>query len=212
MLNWKLVIWVWIVGTIGLIGCQTEPKELPYLDIKTESRSEGGKTVYDTLVREMPIFALHNQEGELVDETIVEGKVHVVDMFFINCPTICPIMKANMLNVYAKYKDNPNVLILSHSIDPERDTIAALKDYADRLGISSERWQLLTGPMKDIFKIAEAYMVPAEQDSRAPGGFLHSGAFLLLDQNRRIRGIYDGTEEGEVEKMMRDMELLLNAA
>lgn len=194
-----------------MVACGGKKKELPYLGGELEPRSENGKTVYDTVFRELPSFLLLDQDGKQIDESIVEGKVHIIDFFFINCPTICPIMKANMLNVYAKYKDDPNVLILSHSIDPERDTVPALKKYASNLNIASERWRLLTGPMDDIFFLSESYMVSAGKDENAPGGFLHSGAFILLDQQRRIRGAYDGTIDDEVEQMMEDMEVLLNA-
>ena len=115
-----------------------------------------------------------------------------------------------MLRVYEKYKGNKKVKILSHSIDPKHDTLAVLKDYAERLGVSSDQWHFVTGDKEEIFDLAQkSYMVSVLEDQEAPGGVVHSGAFLLLDSKRRIRGHYDGTKAEEVDKLMNDMDILL---
>lgn len=115
-----------------------------------------------------------------------------------------------MLRVYGKYQGNDNVKFLSHSIDPAHDSVAVLRDYADRLGVDAEKWHFITGDRDAIFDIAQnSYMASAMEDEKEPGGLVHSGAFLLVDSQRRVRGHYDGTKAEEVDQLMRDISLLL---
>jgi protein SCO1/2 len=115
-----------------------------------------------------------------------------------------------MLRVHERFKDNPEVMILSHTIDPKHDSVEVLHEFADRLGVSGDMWQFVTGEQEAIYDIGQnSYMVTAREDPDEPGGYLHSGAFLLVDKQRRIRGIYDGTKEEDVEVLMEDIERLL---
>ncbi|WP_420576011.1 SCO family protein [Ekhidna sp.] len=115
-----------------------------------------------------------------------------------------------MLRIYEKFESNPEVAILSHTIDPTYDTVALLKDYSQRLGVSSDKWKFVTGDQDYIYDLAEgSYMSIADEDSDAPGGYIHSGAFLLVDKERRIRGVYDGTLPEQVDVLMNDIEKLL---
>jgi len=155
-------------------------------------------------------FQFVNQDSSFVSEKNVAGKIHVVDFFFTTCPTICPIMKTQMLRVYETYKDANDFLLLSHTIDPKHDTVAVLNNYAEGLGISADKWHLMTGNKDDIYEMAETYMVVAEEDERAPGGFIHSGAFMLLDKNRQVRGIFDGTKAEEVDNLIEAIKQLQN--
>jgi protein SCO1/2 len=134
----------------------------------------------------------------------------VADFFFTSCPTICPIMKTQMLRVYEKYKDDERVVLLSHSIDPEHDTVEVLRDYGARLGIEADRWHLVTGNKEEIYKTAKLYGLAAMEDENAPGGFIHSGSFTLVDRQGRIRGYYRGTEEEAVDLLIDDIARLLN--
>lgn len=172
-------------------------------------RTVDGQTVVDTLYHQIPDFAFVNQDSQMVTQQTVTGKVYVTDFFFTSCPTICPKMKSQMLRVYEAYKDNPNVVLLSHSIDPTHDTVAVLKDYADRLGIETAKWHLLTGDKDNIYSIAMQYLVPAQEDANVEGGFSHGGDFMLIDSQRRIRGHYDGTKEESVDQLIADMQVLL---
>lgn len=147
-------------------------------------------------------FQFVNQDSSAITEKDVLGKIHVTDFFFTTCPTICPVMKTQMLRVYETYQNADDFLLLSHTIDPKHDTVGVLNDYAKGLGISSNKWHLLTGEKDAIYEMAETYMVVAEEDERAPGGFIHSGAFMLLDKKRQVRGIFDGTKEEEVDKLI----------
>lgn len=193
--------------TIALLvyGCgQNSPENrLPFL----------GNPIYeknDTIYHTIQDFELVDQDSSIVTNETFRDKVYVADFFFTSCPTICPKMKAQMLRVYEKYKDNTEVGILSHTIDPTYDTVALLKDYAERLGVSSNTWKFVTGDQDYIYNLAEtSYMSVADEDSEAPGGFVHSGAFLLVDKDRRIRGFYDGTEPDQVDVLIYDIEKLL---
>jgi protein SCO1/2 len=120
-------------------------------------------------------------------------------------------MKKNLLDVYAKYKSNPDFLILSHTIDPEHDSIAVLKDYAERLGADAKQWHFLNGDREKTYELAEhGYYSTAMADSTEPGGFVHSGGLILVDKQKQIRGIYDGTNANETKVLIQDIETLMN--
>jgi len=164
----------------------------------------------DTTFTAVRPFSFTDQDGNEVTEVTTNGKVYITDFFFTSCPTICPKMKQQMLRLYNDFEDNDDVIFLSHSIDPKRDSVARLHDYAEKLGISSERWHLMTGERDDIYSMAKHYMIAAQEDKLAPGGYAHSGAFLLVDKSKQIRGIYDGTSAEEVDQLKEDIQKLLN--
>ncbi|MBW7845669.1 MAG: SCO family protein [Bacteroidia bacterium] len=184
---------------------------LPYYGNRsTEVKYVDGLPVVDTVYQSIPSFKFTNQDGNTVTDYNMLGKVSVVDFFFTSCPTICPTMKKEMMRVYDKFKGDTNVIILSHTIDPDYDTKEVLKDYAERLGADGKQWQFLTGKRKDIYSIAEkGYFVAAQKDSTAPGGYIHSGGFVLVDRNLHVRGVYDGTSEEKVNQLMDDIKRLL---
>ena len=190
-------------------SCQQQQEKLPIYGPK-EVQAGVGTSSPDTLYHSIPDFAFVDQDSSLVTQKTFENSIYVADFFFTTCPSICPIMKSQMLRVYEKYKGNDRVKFLSHSIDPKHDSVAVLKDYADRLGVNSDQWHFVTGDKQAIFDIAQkSYMVSALEDEAAPGGVVHSGAFLLVDQNRRIRGHYDGTSKEQVDKLLHDIDILL---
>lgn len=165
----------------------------------------------DTVYHSIAEFAFVNQLGDTIRKEDMAGKVYVADFFFTTCPTICPIMKKEMLRVYEQFKGDPNFRILSHTIDPTHDTQAVLQDYADKLGVpDATTWNFLTGDQEKIFEIGQtSYLTTAMADDLEPGGFLHSGAFLLVDQQGRIRGVYDGTKTEQVDRLLADIPKLL---
>jgi protein SCO1 len=168
-----------------------------------------GKTTSDSLDYTVPVYTFVDQDSNIVDSNTVRNKIYVVDFFFTSCPSICPKMMKEMGLVYDKYKTNNEVAILSYSIDPRRDTVARLKNYEKKLGISASRWHLLTGDKDSIYRMADKYLVSAHEDPDAAGGFIHDGNFILMDKQNRIRGYYDGTKEDAVQKLMGDMDILL---
>ena len=165
----------------------------------------------DTVYHKIADFAFVNQLGDTISNADVAGKVYVADFFFTSCPTICPIMKKEMLRVYDQFKGEKNFSILSHSIDPTFDTQVVLKDFAEKLGVSdASTWNFLTGDQEKLFEIGQtSYLSTAMADQQEPGGFLHSGAFILVDQQGRIRGIYDGTKSDQVDRLLADIPKLL---
>ncbi|MGV3538449.1 MAG: SCO family protein [Rufibacter sp.] len=202
-----------LLGLGALSACTSTPEEktLPILGPREPKVTiVNGAPQVDTVYHTIPEFGFLNQDSQMVTPKTVAGKIYVADFFFTSCPSICPKMKSQMLRVYEKYKDNPRVALLSHSIDPTHDTVAVLREYADRLGVSSKTWHFLTGPKDSILGIAQNhYFTSALEDKSVPGGFEHSGAFLLVDENRHLRGHYDGTNEAEVDKLLKDMDVLL---
>ena len=197
---------------LGLMtSCDSGSKKLPILGERDwVTKKVDGKEVVDTIYNTIPPFSFTNQYGDTVTEKIVEGKIYITDFFFTSCPTICPVMKRQMLKVYKEFKDNPDVMILSHTIDPEHDTPKVLNTFAKDLGIEGKQWQFLTGPKEKIYEIGQkSYLSAAQEDKTAEGGFLHSGAFILIDKDKHIRGMYDGTTEEGTQKLMQGIKSLL---
>lgn len=158
---------------------------------------------------EITAFTLVDQDSNSITKATFEGKLFVTDFFFTSCPSICPIMASQMLRVYEQFEGEEDLLFLSHSIDPKRDSVDVLKAYADKLGVSSDRWHFVTGSKDRIYSLAEEYMVTAFPDESVPGGYEHSGYFILVDKEFQVRGFYDGTVAEEVDELMGDIEWLL---
>jgi protein SCO1 len=185
-----------------LSSCVSKNEKLP---IFGEHEWNGKDTVYHTIAP----FRFVDQDSSFIDNATFSGKIYVADFFFTSCRTICPIMKTQMLRVYEATQEMPDVLLLSHSIDPEYDTVALLHDFANRLGVESKRWHFVTGVKDSIFKIAQtSYFATAMEDKSEPDGRIHSGAFLLIDKQGRIRGKYDGTKEEDVNRLIVDIKKL----
>lgn len=201
----KLLIGIILTASSILYGCNKPAleQELPIL-----GRKEINDT--DTVYHSIGDYKFVNQDSVVITPATFKNKIYIADFFFTSCPTICPIMKSQMMRVYEEFEENDEVAILSHTIDPEYDTVALLHDYADRLGVKSSKWHFVTGNKEEIFDIGQtSYMVTAMKDDQEPGGFLHSGAFILVDKERRVRGIYDGTKEEAVSKLIEEIEILL---
>jgi protein SCO1/2 len=188
--------------SILFLGCVTKEKPLP---IFGQRDIIGADTVYHTISK----FSFVDQDSVTITNETFKDKIYVADFFFTSCRTICPIMKTQMLRVYQATKEMPDVLILSHTIDPEFDTVALLHDFAQRLDVESKRWHFVTGVKDSIYKVAQtSYFATAIEDKTEPDGFVHSGAFLLIDKKGRIRGKYDGTLEEEVNRLISDIKKL----
>lgn len=212
--SWFFIVFIFIVACGTNKSPNTtatdSPSRLPFFgEPSILSREENGVFIIDTVYPTIPNFSFLNQDGHLITQDDVKGKIYVADFFFTTCPTICPVMKSQMLRVYEAFANEPRLVILSHSIDPEHDSVPVLKEYAERLQVSAPRWNFLTGNKDSIYTIAEAYMASAAEDPTAPGGFIHSGAFILVDHNRFIRGYYDGTKPEDVDQLIKDIPILL---
>lgn len=200
LLNYSLPLAI----CVFLFSCSRPSKE-ETLPIFGEREVSGADTIYHTIAD----FQFVDQDSSVVTNETFRNKIYVADFFFTSCRTICPKMKTQMLRVYDSIKNEPDVLLLSHTIDPEYDTVALLHDFAERLGVKSDKWHFVTGDQEEIFKIAQtSYFSTALTDDTEPDGYIHSGAFLLIDKDRRIRGKYDGTKEDEVNRLLGDIRKL----
>lgn len=196
----KLLVFVAVAGLIS--SCAKTEKPLP---IFGQREVVNGDTVYHKVAN----FQFVDQDSAFVTNETFKDQIYVTDFFFTSCRTICPIMKTQMLRVYEATAEIPDVKLLSHSIDPEYDTVALLHDFAKRLGVSSDRWHFVTGIKDSIYKIAQtSYFATAMEDKSEPDGFIHSGAFLLVDKEQRLRGKYDGTKEEDVNRLLADINRL----
>ena len=208
--NWGVKLGWFAFALLLLVGCSQADK-LPILGERDAvTRQVDGETVTDSVYHTIPDFSFVSQDGDTVTQATLRGKIYVADFFFTSCPTICPKMKTQLKRVYERFNANPNVVLLSHTIDPAHDSVPVLKTFARELGVTGKNWLFVTGDRDKIYEIGqESYMVTAQEDASAPGGVVHSGAFILVDTDRHIRGIYDGTTETGVDKLMADMDKLL---
>jgi protein SCO1/2 len=200
------------LAVISLQSCKSpSDSKLPILGNREPiERTVDGKTVVDTIYQTIPPFSYLNQDSVLVTDKDFDGKIYVSDFFFTSCNTICPIMHRNMLDVYKKFKDNPKVKFLSHSIDIKYDLPSRLKTYATKLGVEGNQWEFVHGSRDSIFNIAaKSYLVSAFEDSSDPQGLVHQGWFILIDTKKQLRGAYDGTKADQVKQLMEDMDKLL---
>jgi protein SCO1/2 len=157
-------------------------------------------------------FSFIDQDGRTFTEKNVAGKVFVAEYFFTTCKGICPKMNQNMKTVYTELQDEKDFLILSHTSDPENDSAAKMKQYADSMGVDTKRWIFLTGNKKELYDIARvSYTIddPANNLKTIDDDFLHTQFWALVDRKGDVRKIYDGLKESEVKQMIRDAEKLL---
>lgn len=157
----------------------------------------------------IPDFKFTNQNGKLISQKNYEGKVYVADFFFTTCPSICPKMTDNMVWLQDKIKNNPKVMLLSHSVTPDIDSVSVLKKYAIEKGVIDSKWNLVTGNKKDIYYIArKSYLAVKTGKPEELYDMVHTENFILVDQRRRIRGFYDGTNSEDVERLLEDIQFL----
>ncbi len=218
MTNWcnRIVINL-ICGLALLTACQESDQHgsrtavLPYYQEATFTPHwlEAGNSVLDSFHR-IPPFQLINQQGEMVSETTFAGKIYVADFFFTTCPGICPRMTANMSVLQDAFLEDDDVLLLSHSVTPTRDSVPVLKAYAEDKGVLANKWHLVTGAQQVIYELGrKAYFV--EEDlgiDKALDEFLHTENFVLIDKSRHIRGIYNGLNKTAIQQLIADIKTL----
>jgi len=175
------------------------------LPILGQKRVENGDTIY----HQIPDFSFIDQDSQVVTNESFSGKVYVADFFFVSCPTICPKVTQQMLRIHDQFEDDDRLKLIAHSIDPKRDTVGRLANYARNLGVTSEKWHFVTGDKDEIYAIADDYFSIAIESPDAPGGFDHSGRLILVDENRHVRSFCDGTDPEAVDQFMKDIEKLL---
>tara|TARA_B100001173_G_scaffold309403_1_gene321654 strand:- start:7592 stop:8245 length:654 start_codon:yes stop_codon:yes gene_type:complete len=156
-------------------------------------------------------FSLTNQNGKVITQKYYDNKIYIADFFFTTCPTICPIMTENMFQIQEKTLGE-DVLLVSYSVTPEIDSTAQLKKYALEKGVNDNKWNLLTGDKKQIYDLArKSYLVAKNDGDGGKYDMIHTENFVLIDKEKRIRGFYDGTNNEEMDKLLKDVKILENS-
>ncbi len=154
-------------------------------------------------------FSLTNQNGETITQDNYKGKIYVADFFFTTCQTICPIMTKNMHDVQKQIITDDEIMLLSHTVTPDIDTVAQLKRYAIKKGVNASKWNLVTGDKKQIYELArKSYLAVKDDGDGGPFDMIHTENFMLIDKARQIRGFYDGTDPKEIERLLNDIKIL----
>lgn len=154
-------------------------------------------------------FSFTNQNGKTITQKDYEGKIYVADFFFTTCQTICPVMTTNMVEVQKAIINNPKVMLLSHSVLPDIDSVPVLKKYAIEKGVIDTKWNLVTGDKKDIYGIArKSYLAVKTGKPEELYDMVHTENFILVDTERRVRGFYDGTKTEDIKRLIEDINWL----
>lgn len=197
-----LFFFLLFAGTIHY-SCKSDTGKLPYLGF---TEIIDGDTIYHSI----PDFSFVNQDNQTITNNSFNEQVYIADFFFIHCPAICPKVRQQMLRLYERYEDDDRVMLISHSLDPKRDTVEALHKYAAKIEVTANKWHFLTGDKDLIYDMADAHFVPAFEDPDAPGGFDHSGKLILVDQDRHVRGFAEGTDPESVTEFFQTVDQLLD--
>ena len=185
-----------------IIACSSPRQPLPIYGEK-QINSEGKEVDYT-----VSKFNFLNQNNQIVTQEKYQNKVYVTDFFFTTCQTICPKMTNELVRVQKKLKDK-DFYILSHTVNPEFDTTDILLDYALKMDAELSNWDFVTGDAQEIYKQAASYQLTAIKDTTQPIPFVHSEYLVLIDKKNRIRGFYDGTDTLEVNKLIEDLQWLI---
>ncbi|QSS96108.1 SCO family protein [Psychroflexus sp. ALD_RP9] len=154
-------------------------------------------------------FALVNQLGDSISQAKFKDKIYVADFFFTTCQSICIDMAKSMQTLQKEYLNDPEIMLLSHSVTPEIDDVKQLQKYAKEKGVNPEKWQLVTGDKKQIYQLArKQYLASKTEGDGGPYDLVHTENFVLVDKEKRIRGFYDGTNPEEIEDLIEDISIL----
>ncbi len=174
---------------------------------------------YDTNYYKIPHWEFTDQDGNVLTSEDMEGKIYISSFFFCSCPTICPTMNFHLSSVFDRFEGREKFYIVSHTVDPERDSVSVLKAYAKERGYDHQQWRFVTGPKDSIYAVAENYFLNAMEDQLAPGGFLHSESVVLVDWNGNIRSrkddngnikaLYNVLEAVEINELKEDIKVLI---
>ncbi|MFK8039132.1 MAG: SCO family protein [Crocinitomicaceae bacterium] len=214
----KYIYSLFVIVAITFQSCSSDTsnghqKTLPHLGFRDIELNEvNGTLTADTIYHTIGNFYFTSHLGTPINNETVEGKIYVVDFFFSHCPSICPIMTENLKRFHNSTKDIEELIILSHTIDPERDTLERLNEYIKLHQIETrDNWFFLRGSSEYTYDIGkDEYLINADIDREAEGGFLHSEHFVLIDRLGHIRGMYEGTDTAAVNQLEEDIRLLLS--
>lgn len=202
------ILCLFIIGAIYSVLNQKKPlpiwqPEMFNAELVDESIQHVSK--YHTIAD----FSLINQNGDTITQDTYKDKIYVADFFFTTCPTICPIMTDHMYKIQSEILDDDDIMLLSHSVTPVKDSVPVLKAYAKEKGVIDRKWNLVTGDKKHIYELTrKSYFAVLTDGNGDEYDMIHTENFVLIDKKRRIRGTYDGTNPEEIERLLEDIETL----
>ncbi|WP_343696099.1 SCO family protein [Flavobacterium sp.] len=206
-----IVLIVFSVVTISLFYSALKPqKTLPIYNPADVNPELVDSTIqYKSKYHTIADFSFVNQNGDTITQKNYEGKIYVADFFFTTCGSICPKMSTNLVEVQKAVLNNPKVMLLSHTVFPEVDSVSVLKAYAVKYGVVDSKWNLVTGDKKEIYTMArKSYLAVKLGRPDQLYDMVHTENFVLVDQKRRVRGFYDGTKKEEIERLIEDINFL----
>lgn len=208
-----LSIIIWGVISVSLFYSILKPVErLPiYQPASVNSELVDTTIVHKINYHKISDFSLTNQNGETVTQSKFDNKIYVADFFFTTCQSICPIMTKNMKEIQDKLIKDSEVLLLSHTVFPEIDSVEVLKKYAVENEVIDSKWDLVTGDKKEIYDLARKSYLAAKDNSFGEYEMIHTENFVLIDKKKQIRGFYDGTNKEEIDRLYEDIKILKNS-
>ncbi|MCX7548967.1 SCO family protein [Xanthomarina sp. F1114] len=185
-------------------------KPLPiYQPAMVNSEMVDSTLVYKKKYHKIADFSLTNQNGKTITQDNYKDKIYVADFFFTTCQTICPIMTDHMVLIQKEIKDDADVMLLSHTVTPDIDTVEQLKKYALEKGVIDSKWNLVTGDKKEIYNLArKSYLAVKDDGTGDEYDMIHTENFMLIDKKRQIRGYYDGTNPEDISRLLEEIEIL----
>ena len=204
---------VWGIVSVPVFYIILKPIErLPvYQPASVNSELVDTTIVHKIKYHKISDFTLTNQNGETVTQKKYNNKIYVADFFFTTCQTICPIMTKNMKDIQDKLIKDSEVLLLSHTVFPEIDSVEVLKKYAIENNVIDSKWDLVTGDKKEIYDLARKSYLAAKDNSFGEYDMIHTENFVLIDKKKQIRGFYDGTNKQEIVRLFEDIKILKNS-
>ncbi|WP_406844810.1 SCO family protein [Flavobacterium soyae] len=206
-----IVLIVFSVVTISLFYSALKPqKTLPIYNPADVNPELVDSTIqYKSKYHTIADFSFINQNGDTITQKNYEGKIYVADFFFTTCGSICPKMSTNLVEVQKAVLNNPKVMLLSHTVFPEVDSVSVLKAYAVKYGVVDSKWNLVTGDKKEIYTMArKSYLAVKLGRPDQLYDMVHTENFVLVDQKRRVRGFYDGTKKEDISRLLEDIDFL----
>lgn len=202
MFRKKYSIWIFVAAVVVI-------PVISFCAVKWFENNFQSLPVYGDNAHTIDDFEMRDQHGNLITKKTWDNKIVVVDFFFTHCPTVCPRMTNNLKKVQEEFKNDPLLHIASFTVDPERDSSGSLLSFAAKFKISDANWDLLTGDKQDIYRLArKGFLVTATDGDGGPNDFIHSDKLVLIDKKQQIRGFYNGTDEAEVTRLIRDIRKL----
>ena len=203
-------ILVFSTATISLFYTILKPIEtLPiYQPAEVNEKLVDSSIIHVSKYHKISDFILTNQNGKEITQADYKDKIYVADFFFTTCQDICPVMTKNMYELQEELKNDNEILLLSHTVIPEFDTVKRLKEYAIENNVDDSKWNLVTGDKKQIYELARKSYLAVEDSNFNEFDMIHTENFMLIDKEKQIRGFYDGTNSEEINRLLKDIEIL----